>query len=155
MLLWLLFTELLSTFLDDSTEKFTKALYEKVQEIKVSKETGETGSASRKKRSARVSYSNLCLINVVHYSMVQDAFGEEDDSSHTSKKHHSKDKDKVKKKKMIELMEKAENDGVELPPTATDDMSQEQIQSMLAETMKQIETRKKQVQDAVRSKIVA
>lgn len=48
-------TELLSTFLDDSTEKFTKALYEKVQEIKVSKETGGAGSTSGKKRNARVS----------------------------------------------------------------------------------------------------
>ena len=55
VLLWLLFTELLSTFLDDRTEKFTKALYEKVQEIKVSKETGGAGSASGKKRNARVS----------------------------------------------------------------------------------------------------
>ena len=57
MLLWLLYTELLSTFLDDSTEKFTKALYEKVQEIKVSKETGGAVSASGKKRNARVSKS--------------------------------------------------------------------------------------------------
>lgn len=53
---------------------------------------------------------------------------------------------------MIELIEKAENDGVELPPTTTDQMSQEQIQSMLAQTMKQIETRKKQVQEVVRNK---
>lgn len=52
---------------------------------------------------------------------------------------------------MIELIEKAESDGVELPPTATDQMSQEQIQSMLAQTMKQIETRKKQVQETVRN----
>ena len=55
---------------------------------------------------------------------------------------------------MIELIEKAEEDGIELPPTATDNVSQEQIQSMLAETMKQIETRKKKVQDAVRNKHV-
>lgn len=122
-------TELLSTFLDDSTEKFTKALYEKVQEIKLSKETSGAASSSGKKRNAR------------------DAFGDEDDSSHSSKKHHSKDKEKGKKQKMIELIEKAESDGVELPPTATDQMSQEQIQSMLAQTMKQIETRKKQVQE--------
>ena len=47
-----LFIELLSTFLDDNTEKFTKALYEKVQEIKVSKET--SGLSSGKKRSAKV-----------------------------------------------------------------------------------------------------
>jgi len=51
---------------------------------------------------------------------------------------------------MIELIEKADSDGVELPPTTTDQVSQEQIQSMLAQTMKQIETRKKQVQEAVR-----
>ena len=51
---------------------------------------------------------------------------------------------------MIEYIEKAENDGIELPPTTTDQVSQDQIQSMLAQTMKQIETRKKQVQEAVR-----
>lgn len=54
---------------------------------------------------------------------------------------------------MIELIEKADNDDVELPPSATDRMSQEQIQSMLAQTMKQIETRKKQVQEAVRNRV--
>lgn len=124
-------TELLSTFLDDSTEKFTRALYEKVQEIKVSKESGgaPATSSSGKKRNAK------------------DAFGDEDDSSHSNKK-RSKDKEKEKKKKMIEYIEKAENDGIELPPTSTDLVSQEQIQSMLAQTMKQIETRKKQVQEA-------
>ena len=47
-------------------------------------------------------------------------------------------------------MEKAENDGVELPVAATDNVSQEQIETMLAATMKQIETRKKQVQEVVR-----
>ena len=47
-------TELLSTFLDDSTDKFTKALYEKVQEIKVSKETSGAVSSSGKKRNAKV-----------------------------------------------------------------------------------------------------
>ena len=93
--------------------------------------------------------------------MMQDAFGEDDDRGHSSKKkHHSKDKDrdkdreKGKKQKMIELMEKAENDGVELPPAGSDDVSQDQIESMLAATMKQIETRKKQVQEVVRKEIV-
>ena len=93
----------------------------------------------------------MSLIDVMHYSMLQDAFGDEDDSSHSNKK-RSKDKEKEKKKKMIEYIEKAENDGIELPPTSTDLVSQEQIQSMLAQTMKQIETRKKQVQEAVRNK---
>lgn len=51
---------------------------------------------------------------------------------------------------MIEYIERAENDGIELPPTTTDQVSQDQIQSLLAQTMKQIETRKKQVQEAVR-----
>lgn len=51
---------------------------------------------------------------------------------------------------MIELIEKADSDG-ELPPMTTDQVSQEQIQSMLAQTMKQIETRKKQVQETVRN----
>jgi len=50
---------------------------------------------------------------------------------------------------MIELMEKADNDGVELPPTAPNPVSQQQIQSLIAQTKKEIETRKKQVQDAV------
>ena len=50
-------TELLSTFLDDNTDKFTKALYEKVQEIKVSKES--SSSSSSKKRSARVSDNHI------------------------------------------------------------------------------------------------
>ena len=86
--------------------------------------------------------------------MMQDAFGEEEDSGHSSKKHHSKDKDKGKKQKVMELIEKAEKDGIELPPTATDKMSQDQIQSLLAETMKQIETRKKKVQEAVRNKTI-
>ena len=54
---------------------------------------------------------------------------------------------------MMELIEKAEKEGIELPPAATDNVSQEQIQSMLAETMKQIETRKKKVQEAVRNKL--
>lgn len=54
---------------------------------------------------------------------------------------------------MMELLEKAEKEGIELPPAATDNVSQEQIQSMLAETMKQIETRKKKVQEAVRNKL--
>ena len=52
---------------------------------------------------------------------------------------------------MVELTEKAEDDSVDQPPATTDQVSQEQIQSMLALTMKQIETRKKQVQDAVRT----
>ena len=82
---------------------------------------------------------------------MKDAFGEEDDSSHSTKKHHSKDKDKGKKQKVMELIEKAEKEGIELPPAVTDNVSQEQIQSMLAETMKQIETRKKKVQEAVRN----
>ena len=55
MLLWLLFTELLSTFLDDSTERFTKALYEKVQEIKISKESSGAVPTGGKKRNAKVS----------------------------------------------------------------------------------------------------
>ena len=50
---------------------------------------------------------------------------------------------------MIELMEKADSDGVELPPTAPNPVSQQQIQSLLAQTKKEIETRKKQVQEAV------
>ena len=62
LLLWWLFTELLSTFLDDSTEKFTRALYEKVQEIKVSKESGgaPAASSSGKKRNAKV--RECCLL---------------------------------------------------------------------------------------------
>jgi len=50
---------------------------------------------------------------------------------------------------MIELMEKADSDGIELPPTAPNPVSQQQIQSLLAQTKKEIETRKKQVQEAV------
>jgi len=61
-----LFTELLSTFLDDSTEKFTKALYEKVQEIKVSKETGGTGSSGGKKRNAKVGNSIPYKMKIWH-----------------------------------------------------------------------------------------
>lgn len=85
--------------------------------------------------------------------MPQDAFGDEEDRGRSSTKRHGKDKEKEKgkKQKVVELTEKAEDDSVDQPPATTDQVSQEQIQSMLALTMKQIETRKKQVQDAVRT----
>ncbi|XP_065884672.1 U4/U6 small nuclear ribonucleoprotein Prp3-like [Dysidea avara] len=134
-------TELLSTFLDDNTDKFTKALYEKVQEIKVSKES--SSSSSSKKRSARDAFGDEAIV-------------EEEESSRSKSKRSSKEKDRdrdkggggAKKQKMIELMEKADSDGVELPPTAPNPVSQQQILSMLAQTKKEIETRKKQAQEA-------